>query len=47
MIGPEENRSAKDKKTWLKKVGVYGFLFFLLKGLVWIAIAIWAWWEMQ
>ncbi len=23
---------------WLKRLGVAGFLFFLLKGLVWIAI---------
>lgn len=25
-------------KLWLKRVGVAGFLFFFLKGLVWIAI---------
>ncbi len=25
-------------KTWLKRVGVAGFLFFLIKGLVWLAI---------
>ncbi|MCR9099491.1 MAG: hypothetical protein NXI25_06025 [bacterium] len=25
-------------KLWLKRVGVAGFLFFLIKGLVWIAI---------
>jgi hypothetical protein len=25
-------------KLWLKRVGVAGFLFFLLKGLVWVAI---------
>ena len=24
--------------TWFKRVGVFGFLFFLGKGLVWIAI---------
>lgn len=28
--------------TWLKRVGVAGFLFFLIKGLVWIGIFIWA-----
>ena len=25
-------------KLWLKRVGVAGFLFFFVKGLVWIAI---------
>lgn len=25
-------------KLWLKRVGIAGFLFFLIKGLVWIAI---------
>lgn len=25
-------------KLWLKRVGLAGFLFFLIKGLVWIAI---------
>lgn len=25
-------------KNWFKKLGIAGFLFFLLKGLVWIAI---------
>lgn len=27
---------------WLKKVGVWGFLFFLVKGLVWLAVGYWA-----
>ena len=25
-------------KNWLKKIGVAGFLFFLIKGLVWVYI---------
>lgn len=25
-------------KTWLKRLGIAGFLFFLIKGLVWVAI---------
>lgn len=25
--------------SWMKRVGVIGFLFFLAKGLVWLAIA--------
>ncbi len=32
-----------DKKTsalvsWIKKIGFWGFLFFLIKGLVWLAV---------
>jgi hypothetical protein len=29
-------------KEWLKRMGVAGFLFFLLKGIAWIVVAIWA-----
>jgi hypothetical protein len=33
-------------KTWIKRLGFWGFLFFLVKGLLWLAIpallAIWA-----
>ena len=47
MILPDDNSTPTEKKSWLKKVGVYGFLFFLLKGLVWIGIAIWAWWKVK
>lgn len=25
-------------KVWFKRIGVIGFLFFLIKGLVWLAI---------
>lgn len=25
-------------KTWLRRIGVGGFIFFLAKGLVWLAI---------
>ncbi len=28
----------KDWKTWLGRFGVAGFMFFLAKGLVWIAV---------
>lgn len=27
--------------TWLKRFGFWGFLFFLLKGLVWLALGYW------
>ena len=28
----------KNVKTWFKRIGLIGFLFFLIKGLVWLAI---------
>jgi hypothetical protein len=31
------------RASWLKRIGVVRFLFFLVKGLVWIALAIGAW----
>ncbi|HEU5365809.1 MAG TPA: hypothetical protein VFU62_09760 [Hanamia sp.] len=33
--------AGKNKKsiiTWIKRIGFWGFLFFLLKGLVWLVI---------
>jgi hypothetical protein len=34
----------KDKaKIWLKRIGVAGFLFFLIKGLVWILVFLGLW----
>jgi hypothetical protein len=26
-----------DRKAWLQRIGVAGFLFFLIKGLLWLA----------
>ncbi len=31
-------------KMWIRRFGVAGFLFFLIKGLVWIAV-FWGVWE--
>lgn len=31
----------KKLKTWLKRIGVGGFLFFLIKGLIWIGVLVW------
>jgi hypothetical protein len=28
----------KNWRTWLRRIGVSGFIFFLAKGLVWLAI---------
>lgn len=36
----EEPKTESGAKKWLKRVGVLGFLFFLIKGLVWIAIGV-------
>jgi hypothetical protein len=40
FYGVETNQQSKTTrwKAWLKKLGFIGFLFFLLKGLVWLAI---------
>ncbi len=34
----DPNREKLNAKAWLKRLGVAGFLFFLAKGLVWVAI---------
>ncbi len=38
----EMNEKPQDEKadvaTWLKRVGVIGFLFFLIKGLLWLIV---------
>jgi hypothetical protein len=37
----QKEESKKGLVKWLKRLGVAGFLFFLVKGLVWIAIFYW------
>ena len=32
------NMEKRDWKTWFRRLGVAGFMFFLIKGLVWIAV---------
>ncbi|SEW49866.1 alanyl-tRNA synthetase [Chitinophaga arvensicola] len=39
-MSTENNRKAQIIK-WVRKLGVWGFLFFLIKGLVWLAIGYW------
>ncbi|MEO6948713.1 MAG: alanyl-tRNA synthetase [Ginsengibacter sp.] len=36
MVKVENNK--KSFMTWVKRLGFWGFLFFLVKGLVWLAI---------
>lgn len=35
-VAVSNNRKVK----WLKKLGIWGFLFFLVKGIIWLIIAI-------
>ena len=41
MILDEEEKNKKriQLKLWLKRIGFVGFLFFLIKGLIWLALA--------
>ncbi|MGE0636264.1 MAG: alanyl-tRNA synthetase [Bacteroidia bacterium] len=39
LDGEEKNKQPSSLKLWLKRIGFAGFLFFLIKGLVWIALA--------
>lgn len=33
-----EEKKTKNLKLWLKRIGWIGFLFFLIKGLIWLAL---------
>jgi len=40
------NEEKKDSKKvlflrWLGRIGIWGFLFFLVKGLIWLALGYW------
>lgn len=37
-----EKPSSSKFKLWLKRLGLAGFLFFLIKGLVWVGIFVFA-----
>ena len=37
-----KNNSKKENLImWIKRVGFWGFLFFLVKGLIWLALGYW------
>lgn len=42
MDNPSENQNDTQKQnkwvSWLKKIGILGFLFFLGKGIVWLFV---------
>jgi hypothetical protein len=33
-----DNRPPSKFRSWLKRIGLIGFLFFLIKGLIWLFI---------
>ncbi len=33
----------QDWRSWLKRVGILGFLFFLVKGIIWLVVFYLAW----
>jgi hypothetical protein len=39
LDGEEKNKHQSQLKLWLKRLGFAGFLFFLIKGLAWLALA--------
>ncbi|MCG3167606.1 MAG: hypothetical protein POELPBGB_03400 [Bacteroidia bacterium] len=39
LDGEEKNKHQSHLKLWLKRIGFIGFLFFLIKGLAWLAMA--------
>ena len=47
MILKKNNANEGGKKVWLKRLGFYGFLFFLIKGLVWVGVGILAWYKLK
>lgn len=42
-MNSQDKESKKDVfLKWFKRVGIWGFLFFLVKGLIWLALGYWA-----
>jgi len=39
----EEKKNLNKEKLirWIKRIGFWGFLFFLVKGLIWLALGYW------
>lgn len=37
-IEQPQKESKSKLKLWLKRIGFWGFMFFLVKGLLWIAV---------
>lgn len=43
MSGEPKPAEQSKVKLWLKRIGFAGFMFFLIKGLIWIGIFIAVW----
>ncbi len=41
MMTAENNKKTSVLLMWIKKVGFWGFLFFLVKGLLWLVVTYW------
>jgi hypothetical protein len=42
IMDEEKKDSKKDIfLKWIRRMGVWGFLFFLVKGLIWLAVGYW------
>ena len=39
-MNEEPDKKNNHAARWLKRVGVAGFLFFLIKGLIWLALIV-------
>jgi hypothetical protein len=38
MMTAEKNKETSRFMLWMKRIGFWGFLFFLIKGLVWLTV---------
>jgi hypothetical protein len=38
MMAVDKNKESRSLILWLKRIGFWGFLFFLIKGLLWLAV---------
>ncbi|HRK58570.1 MAG TPA: hypothetical protein PLI74_02920 [Candidatus Kapabacteria bacterium] len=40
----DSSSADQNKKSWIKRIGVWGFLFFLVKGLLWLTVPTLIYW---
>lgn len=41
MMTAEKNKKTSVLSVWIKRIGFWGFLFFLIKGLLWLVVTYW------
>lgn len=39
----QDNETQKKSISWIKKLGFAGFMFFFIKGMAWVVLAVIAW----